>query len=164
MRPKSRNDLPSRAEELTTSQKKEPIYRQLSNIVCNSSTYLLCYCKQEHCLTYRVSARKKFMGGQLENTNLLKKKGICLLNTFLKDFNKCPLKKTLFCSLMGGDIPPCQNHEGDKSPRPPPPSVWNPDLVLRIVTRYNLYLTCLFNGNRRKHRYKHYTMFQNYIS
>ena len=61
-------------------------------------------------------------GGQLENTNLLKIKGICLLNTFLKDFTKMPIKETLFCSLMGGGIsPPCQNHEGDKSPPPPPP-------------------------------------------
>ena len=48
------------------------------------------------------------------DTNLLKK-GICLLNTFLKDFTKMPIKKTLFCSLMGGISPPCQNHGGDKS-------------------------------------------------
>ena len=49
----------------------------------------------------RVSARKKIMGGggQLENTNLLKKKGICLLNTFLKDFTKMPIKKK-HCSAV----------------------------------------------------------------
>ena len=64
----------------------------------------------------RVSARKKFMGrGQLENTNLLKK-GICLLNTFLKDFTKMPIKKNTVLQFDGGLSHPCQNHEGDKSP------------------------------------------------
>ena len=54
----------------------------------------------------RVSARKKFMGGgQLENTNLLKK-GICLLNTFLKDFTKMPIKKNTVLQFDGGDISP----------------------------------------------------------
>ena len=67
----------------------------------------------------RVSARKKFMGGQLENTNLLKK-GICLLNTFLKDFTKMPIKKNTVLQFDGGISPPCQNHEGDKSPPSPP--------------------------------------------
>ena len=71
----------------------------------------------------RVSARKKFMGGQLENTNLLKK-GICLLNTFLKDFTKMPIKKTLFCSLMGGYPPLAKIMRGINPPVPP--SVWNP--------------------------------------
>ena len=60
-------------------------------------------------------------GGQLENTNLLKM-GICLLNTFLKDFTKMPIKKHTVLQFDGGDIPPCQTHEGDKSP-PVPPSV-----------------------------------------
>ena len=44
-------------------------------------------------------------GGQLENTNLLKK-GICLLNTFLKDFTKMPIKKNTVLQFDGGDIPP----------------------------------------------------------
>ena len=58
-------------------------------------------------LPSRVSARKKFMGGggQLENTNLLKK-GICLLNTFLKDFTKMPITKNTVLQFDGGDIPP----------------------------------------------------------
>ena len=44
-------------------------------------------------------------GGQLENTNLLKK-GICLLNTFLKDFTKMPIKKNTVLQFDGGgDIP-----------------------------------------------------------
>ena len=68
----------------------------------------------------RVSAKKNLWGGYGGDTNLLKK-GICLLNTFLKDFTKMPIKKTLFCSLMGGISPPCQNHGGgDKSPPSPP--------------------------------------------
>ena len=59
-------------------------------------------------------------GGQLENTNLLKK-GICLLTTFLKDFTKMPIKKNTVLQFDGGGIsPPCQNHEGDKSPPSPP--------------------------------------------
>ena len=57
-------------------------------------------------------------GGQLENTNLLKK-GICLLNTFLKDFTKMPIKKTLFCSLMGGYPPLAKIMRGINPPRPP---------------------------------------------
>ena len=44
-------------------------------------------------------------GGQLENTNLLKK-GICLLNTFLKDFTKMPIKKNTVLQFDGGDILP----------------------------------------------------------
>ena len=48
---------------------------------------------------------KNLWGGQLENTNLLKK-GICLLNTFLKDFTKMPIKKNTVLQFDGGDIPP----------------------------------------------------------
>ena len=52
--------------------------------------------------------QKKIYGGggeQLENTNLLKK-GICLLNTFLKDFTKMPIKKNTVLQFDGGgDIP-----------------------------------------------------------
>ena len=61
-------------------------------------------------------------GGQLENTNLLKK-GICLLYTFLKDLTKMPIKKNTVLQFDGGGgiSPPCQNHEGDKSPPPSPP-------------------------------------------
>ena len=40
-------------------------------------------------------------GGQLENTNLLKK-GICLLNTFVKDFTKMPIKKNTVLQFDGG--------------------------------------------------------------
>ena len=92
------------------------------------------YCPKDHRLIQyrrsgilwppRVSARKKFMGGgQLENTNLLKK-GICLLNTFLKDFTKIPIKKTLFCSLMGGISPLAKIMRGINPPVPPSPPLY----------------------------------------
>ena len=161
------------------------------------------YCPKDHRLIQyrrsgilwppRVSARNFF----IENTNLLKK-GICLLNTFLKDFTKIPIKKNTVLQFDGGgggrggsriqkgggfvhseggvsyrnfrsgskllqgpgqinkqkkiadsrrggvrsppkktcirawgDIPPCQNHEGDKSPRPP--SVWDPATTIFIL-------------------------------
>ena len=32
-----------------------------------------------------------------------------------------PIKKNTVLQFDGGDIPPCQNHEGDKSPPVPPP-------------------------------------------
>ena len=54
---------------------------------------------------YEHRQKKKLWGGQLENTNLLKK-GICLLNTFLKDFTKMPIKKNTVLQFDGGDIPP----------------------------------------------------------
>ena len=44
-------------------------------------------------------------GGHLENTDLLKK-GICLLNTFLKDFTKMPIKKNTVLQFDGGISPP----------------------------------------------------------
>ena len=58
-------------------------------------------------ITYSQGFRQKknLWGGQLENTNLLKK-GICLLNTFLKDFTKMPIKKNTVLQFDGGDIPP----------------------------------------------------------
>ena len=31
-----------------------------------------------------------------------------------------PIKKNTVLQFDGGDIPPCQNHEGDKSPPSPP--------------------------------------------
>ena len=58
----------------------------------------------------RVSARKKFMGGTIRKHKFLHK-----FFAFLKDFTKMPIKKTLL-QFDGGDFPPCQNHEGDKSP------------------------------------------------
>ena len=64
----------------------------------------------------RVSARKKFMGG-----HKFAKKGDLSSEHFLgRTSLKCPLKKTLFCSLMGGISPPCQNHGGINPPVPPP--------------------------------------------
>ena len=63
--------------------------------------------------------KKLWGGGQLENTNLLKK-GICLLNTFLKDFTKMPIKKNTVLQFDGGDIPPLAKiMRGINPPRPP---------------------------------------------
>ena len=53
----------------------------------------------------RVSARKNFMGGTIRKHKFAKK-GICLLNTFLKDFTKMPIKKNTVLQFDGGDIPP----------------------------------------------------------
>ena len=56
-------------------------------------------------------------GGQLENTNLLKK-GICLLNTFLKDFTKMPIKKNTVLQFDGGISPLAKIMRGIKPPHP----------------------------------------------
>ena len=70
-------------------------------------------------ISSRVSARKRFMGGgQLENTNLLKK-GICLLNTFLKDFTTMPIKKPTVLQFDGGISPLAKIMRGINPPVPP---------------------------------------------
>ena len=62
---------------------------------------------------------KNLWGGQLENTNLLKM-GICLLNTFLKDFTKMPIKKHTVLQFDGGGISPLAKlMRGINPPRPP---------------------------------------------
>ena len=92
----------------------------------------------------RVSARKTFMGGG--DTNLLKR-GICLLNTFLKDFTKMPIKKNTVLQFDGGISPPCQNHGGDKSPPSPPPLAE----ALEMVNKY--FRICLNFGQTGESKY-----------
>ena len=63
---------------------------------------------------------KNLWGDYGGDTNLLRKRGICLLNTFLKDFTKMAIKKNTVLQFDGGDIPPLAKIMGGINPPRPP--------------------------------------------
>ena len=65
--------------------------------------------------------QKNIYGGDMGGDTNLLKRGICLLNTFLKDFTKMPIKKHTVLQFDGGGYPPLPKSwgGGDKSPPSP---------------------------------------------